>query len=291
MYLYQFGQYAWTHMILMVIFVPSSFFVSNIFEGLIWFLLPCFLIIVNDIMAYLAGFFFGRTPLIKLSPKKTWEGFIGGFIGTVISAFFLAKLLSQFKWMTCPREDLSMGRLDCEPDDIYLPHTYSVADINAMLPQPVSDTARLIGSSLPWEADALLRSISIRVEPMQVHAMVLAVFASIVAPFGGFFGSGFKRAFKMKDFGDTIPGHGGVTDRFDCQMIMAMFAYLYYWNFVAKPELTVGHVLEVALRLNNAQQLELFGKLGNLLIGEGLLPWSAMDSVRVALRAANRTAH
>lgn len=77
-----------------------------------------------------------------------------------------------------------MGRLDCEPDDIYLPHTYSVADINAMLPQPVSDTARLIGSSLPWEADALLRSISIRVEPMQVHAMVLAVFASIVAPFG-----------------------------------------------------------------------------------------------------------
>ncbi len=55
MYLYQFGQYAWTHMILLVVFVPSSFFVSNIFEGLIWFLLPCCLIIVNDIMAYLAG--------------------------------------------------------------------------------------------------------------------------------------------------------------------------------------------------------------------------------------------
>jgi phosphatidate cytidylyltransferase len=55
MYLYQFGQYAWTHMILMIIFVPSSFFVSNIFEGLIWFLLPSALIITNDIMAYLAG--------------------------------------------------------------------------------------------------------------------------------------------------------------------------------------------------------------------------------------------
>jgi phosphatidate cytidylyltransferase len=54
-YLYQFGQYAWTHMILMVIFVPSTFFVSNIFEGLIWFLLPSALIITNDIMAYLAG--------------------------------------------------------------------------------------------------------------------------------------------------------------------------------------------------------------------------------------------
>lgn len=35
---------------------------------------------------------------------------------------------------------------------------------------------------------------------------------------GGFFASGFKRAFKLKDFGDTIPGHGGITDRFDCQV-------------------------------------------------------------------------
>lgn len=57
---------------------------------------------------------------------------------------------------------------------------------------------------------------------------------------GGFFASGFKRTFKLKDFGDTIPGHGGVTDRFDCQMIMAMFAYLYYWTFVAKSEPNLG---------------------------------------------------
>lgn len=98
------------------------------------------------------------------------------------------------------------------------------------------------------------------------------MFASIIAPFGGFFASGFKRAFKMKDFGDTIPGHGGVTDRFDCQMMMAIFGYLYYWNFVSTPDLTVGDVMSNVLSLNDAQQLELFGKLGNLLIGEGLLP-------------------
>lgn len=64
---------------------------------------------------------------------------------------------------------------------------------------------------------------------------------------GGFFASGFKRAFKMKDFGQTIPGHGGVTDRFDCQMIMAMFAYVYYWNYVASAELTVGDALDVSV--------------------------------------------
>ena len=29
--------------------------------------------ICNDIMAYMFGFFFGRTQLISISPKKTWE--------------------------------------------------------------------------------------------------------------------------------------------------------------------------------------------------------------------------
>ena len=56
-YSYQFRQFAWTHMILTIILIPSSFFVSNIFEGLIWFLLPTSLVIVNDIFAYLAGTF------------------------------------------------------------------------------------------------------------------------------------------------------------------------------------------------------------------------------------------
>jgi CDP-diglyceride synthetase len=47
----------------------------------------------------------------------------------------------------------------------------------------------------------------------------MAFFASLVAPFGGFFASGFKRAFNIKDFGDSIPGHGGMTDRMDCQYV------------------------------------------------------------------------
>jgi phosphatidate cytidylyltransferase len=33
---------------------------------------------------------------------------------------------------------------------------------------------------------------------------VLSSFASLVAPFGGFFASGLK----LKDFGNSIPGHG-----------------------------------------------------------------------------------
>uniref|UniRef100_A0A6N2KXQ0 Phosphatidate cytidylyltransferase n=1 Tax=Salix viminalis TaxID=40686 RepID=A0A6N2KXQ0_SALVM len=62
----------------------------------------------------------------------------------------------------------------------------------------------------PWKEISIL--------PVQWHALCLGLFASIIAPFGGFFASGFKRAFKVKDFGDSIPGHGGITDRMDCQV-------------------------------------------------------------------------
>jgi len=50
-YTYQFGQFAWTHMILLIILLQSSFFAANIMRGLIWFVLPTTLVILNDIMA------------------------------------------------------------------------------------------------------------------------------------------------------------------------------------------------------------------------------------------------
>ena len=34
--------------------------------------------------------------------------------------------------------------------------------------------------------------------PIHFHGAVMAMFASLIAPFGGFFASGFKRAFKLK---------------------------------------------------------------------------------------------
>jgi phosphatidate cytidylyltransferase len=38
----------------------------------------------------------------------------------------------------------------------------------------------------------------VQLEPFLIHTVVLALFASLIAPFGGFFASGFKRAFKIK---------------------------------------------------------------------------------------------
>lgn len=39
---------------------------------------------INDTMAYVVGSFIGKTPFSKISPKKTWEGTIGGIILCVL---------------------------------------------------------------------------------------------------------------------------------------------------------------------------------------------------------------
>lgn len=44
---------------------------------------------INDTMAYLFGSLFGKTPFSKVSPKKTWEGTVGGIIFSVILIHFL----------------------------------------------------------------------------------------------------------------------------------------------------------------------------------------------------------
>ena len=54
-------------------------------------------------------------------------------------------------------------------------------------------------------------------------ALATNVFANTVAPFGGFLASAVKRAWGVKDFGKLMPGHGGVLDRMDCQLVALGF--------------------------------------------------------------------
>lgn len=57
---------------------------------------PCILIFsiwINDTMAYIVGSLIGRTPLTRISPKKTWEGTAGGALLAVAVISFTAYLL------------------------------------------------------------------------------------------------------------------------------------------------------------------------------------------------------
>jgi phosphatidate cytidylyltransferase len=107
---------------------------------------------------------------------------------------------------------------------------------------------------------------------MYLHALNLATFASLIAPFGGFFASGLKRSFKIKDFGDSIPGHGGITDRMDCQFIMGFFAYLYYHSFISTHAVKLGNVLETAITsLSVEDQIELVKGMAQYLNNQGIV--------------------
>lgn len=253
-YMKQFSLFAWTHVALLIVVTQSYLIIQNIFEGLIWFIVPVTMIIINDIWAYIFGFFFGRTPLIKVSPKKTWEGFIGGGVATVIFGAFLSYFLCQFEYFICPIEyNETLGRMtmDCEPSPLFRPQEYA-------LPHFLSTVLQLF---------RLKKTILI--PPFVLHSFSMSLFSSVIGPFGGFFASGFKRAFKIKDFGDVIPGHGGIMDRFDCQFLMATFVNVYISSFIRSP--SPPKLLQQVFALKPEQQLQLYYSLKESLENRGIL--------------------
>ena len=74
---------------------PSKTFTLEIFMlfVLIW---------SSDTFAYLTGKFFGKHKMApKISPKKTWEGFAGGVVLTLILGFFVEQYFPELRgnWM------------------------------------------------------------------------------------------------------------------------------------------------------------------------------------------------
>lgn len=110
---------------------------------------------------------------------------------------------------------------------------------------------------------------TVKLYPFVLHSLALSLFSSIIGPFGGFFASGFKRAFKVKDFGDVIPGHGGIMDRFDCQFLMATFVNVYISSFIAAPNLQ--SVLQMVYSLEPEHQIELYNTLRESLTARGFV--------------------
>lgn len=57
-------------------------------DGLAWVFLVLTISWMTDTGAYFAGRAFGRTPMAPvISPKKTWEGFVGGVLAAVVGTF------------------------------------------------------------------------------------------------------------------------------------------------------------------------------------------------------------
>lgn len=242
----QFSLLAWTHFLLIIIGLQTYMVVQNIFEGIVWLVIPVCLVILNDVFAYVFGMLLGRTPLISLSPKKTVEGFVFGGISTLILGTVLSYIFCHVPFLICPVKFLETGGgivmdTNCTPSYLFQPVYHSIGDAG----------------------------VSIKLFPFLLHSLVISLFASIIAPFGGFCASGFKRAFKVKDFSDFIPGHGGLTDRFDCQFLMATFVNVYIWTFIRIPQ--VEKVYQKVFQLSEENQLKFYLLLNESLHTRGLI--------------------
>ncbi len=239
---FQLSQHFWSIITICIVVLQIKYFPDNTLKGIFWYFFPMSMVIMNDVSAYFVGSFVGKkfiqAPFLQLSPNKTWEGFIGAFFCTVIFSFFFSGFLAQFSWYTCPAKTISawpfQDPLDCTPNPVFIATNYNLP---------------LIGM--------------VRLFPIQWHGLAYGLFASVVAPFGGFFASALKRAYRKKDFDSFFPGHGGVMDRMDCQLLMITFSSFYYRHFIAPLAVDgVEKLLLMASQLSPDDQLVLLKEVG-----------------------------
>jgi phosphatidate cytidylyltransferase len=73
---------------------PSQNFTPNVVAGML------FLTWANDSFAYIVGSRIGKTPFfLRISPKKTWEGTIGGAVFCMLTAGIIAQFFTQLSLM------------------------------------------------------------------------------------------------------------------------------------------------------------------------------------------------
>lgn len=143
----------------------------------------------TDIFAYLFGIKFGKHKMIPhISPKKSWEGAIAGTI-------FATVLASSFA--------LFYGY-------VFYPGTWLGDMLNRTGELTLLDNFSSLGENYSLWVQALI-------------IVPVTFLGSIFAQIGDLVASRLKRTYNIKDFGTILPGHGGLLDRFDSVLFVAMF--------------------------------------------------------------------
>ena len=143
------------------------FMIYSVIEGQIWYVLPAIIVAFNDIFAYIFGYFFGRHQLISLSPKKTWEGYIGGVICTIPLSVLLSNIFLQIPNISC-----KLAYPTLRP--VYF---------DECIDPLIENSIEVLGYSFSM---------------MSWHILVITCFICFIGPFGGFFASGLKRFLNRK---------------------------------------------------------------------------------------------
>lgn len=138
------GNISWSILAVIYLAIPFAslnFFYNPDFQGTdsrFYILLGYFLLLwAHDIFAYLTGLFFGRHKLFeRISPKKTWEGSIGGLVFSLLMAWGLAYFmhdLTLLEWMGMALVIAVFGTFG-DLSESMLKRKYQVKDSGTILP-------------------------------------------------------------------------------------------------------------------------------------------------------------
>jgi phosphatidate cytidylyltransferase len=107
-------------------------------EGWGWVIAALVITWGNDTCAYFAGRFFGKHKLYpEVSPNKTWEGFFGGMVGSVVGMFVLDAFFFPFLTVAdCIVVGIAGGLLGPTGDlaESMLKRAYGVKDSGKIMP-------------------------------------------------------------------------------------------------------------------------------------------------------------
>jgi phosphatidate cytidylyltransferase len=258
---FQLSQYMWTVVIICLVVLQCKFFASYVLKGLFWFWFPMACVVMNDVSAYFCGIAMGKKfikkQFFKLSPNKTWEGFLGAFILTLLFSFFFPAFLNSmsnewWSWLTCPAQGLYIKpfppAITCDPHWVFVIKEYTIP------------------KSLLYYISIFTDKKTLFLLPIQIHGLGYGLFASLIAPFGGFFASAIKRAYDLKDFESMFPGHGGMMDRMDCHLFMMAYTSFHYKYFILSTIPTIKNMLILASSMNNGDQVKLLEELGKMIV-------------------------
>ncbi|HPG43166.1 MAG TPA: phosphatidate cytidylyltransferase [Acholeplasmataceae bacterium] len=143
----------------------------------------------TDIFAYLFGVKYGKHKMVPhISPKKSWEGAIAGTVFATIIASSFALFYGY----------------------VFYPGTWLGDLLNSTGELTLLDNFSSLGESNPLWVQALI-------------IVPVTFLGSIFAQIGDLVASRMKRTYNIKDFGTILPGHGGLLDRFDSVLFVAMF--------------------------------------------------------------------
>ena len=79
----------------------------------------------------------------------------------------------------------------------------------------------VLGAVVGMELFCLVVGLGFKLEVNYLYALIYGVVGSLAGVFGDLSFSAVKRQSGIKDYGNLIPGHGGILDRFDSMMLIA----------------------------------------------------------------------